>query len=60
MEQMLVERTRRAVCSRMIEKAIRRLEAANEMEEPGSEAQEVRRQAIASIRSLEKEATWIS
>lgn len=60
MEQVLVEETREAVWSQVIEKAIRGLEAANDMEEPGSEAQKVRRQAIEAIRAPERKATWIN
>ncbi len=58
MEELLVERTRKVVYSQTIEKAIRGLEAANDMEEPGSEAQKVRRQAIDAIRAPEEKATW--
>ncbi len=60
MEQVLAEETQKALWSKWVERATRGLEAANDMEEPGSEAQKVRRQVIESIRATERKATWIN
>ena len=60
MEQVLPEETQKALRLQWVERATRGLEAANDMEEPGSEAQKVRRQAIESIRVPERKATWIN
>jgi hypothetical protein len=60
MEQVLPEETQKALWRQWVERATRGLVAANDMEEPESVPQKVRRQAIDSIRLPERKATWIN